>query len=121
MTDRDDVVGDDLVDEAAAEEPETLEPTEAEPTRYDPAPAIPWRIGLFLLLAVLVVIFSVQNTQDVALRFLGWSWELPLVIVILGSVVVSVLLDEILGGIIKRRRRQRYLEREELKRLRGGS
>jgi hypothetical protein len=34
---------------------------------------------------------------------------------------VSVLLDEILGGIIKRRRRQRYLEREELKRLRGGS
>ena len=91
------------------------------PPRDDLKPEFPWRVILFLLLAVLVVVFAVQNTQSVELRILGWSWELPLVIIILATVVVSVLLAEILGGIIKRRRRLRRLEREELKRLRGES
>ncbi|HJR92380.1 MAG TPA: lipopolysaccharide assembly protein LapA domain-containing protein [Acidimicrobiia bacterium] len=107
---------------------ETAEPALApadqrEPSRpsVDAGVEIPWRVTLFLLLAILVVVFAVQNTQSVELRFLGWSWELPLVIIILGTVVVSVLLDEVLGGIIKRRRRLRRLEREELRRLRGDS
>ncbi len=101
-----------------------LTPTDRrEPSRppVDAGVEIPWRVTLFLLLAILVVVFAVQNTQSVELRFLGWSWELPLVIIILGTVVVSVLLDEVLGGIIKRRRRLRRLEREELRRLRGDS
>jgi uncharacterized integral membrane protein len=111
MTDRDDLPN---------EEPDLpVEPAPVEPTRSEPPPAIPWRIALFLLLAVVVVVFAVQNTQDVELRFLGWSWSLPLVIIILATVVVSVLADEVLGAVLKRRRRQRYLEREELKRLRA--
>lgn len=85
----------------------------------EPGPGLPWRLGLFLLLAVVVVIFAVQNTQDVELQFLGWTWQLPLVIIITITVVVSVLLDEILGGIIRRSRRKRQMERRELKRLRS--
>jgi uncharacterized integral membrane protein len=106
---------------------ETAEPAlpadQRQPSRpsVDAGVEIPWRVTLFLLLAILVVVFAVQNTQSVELRFFGWSWELPLVIIILGTVVVSVLLDEVLGGIIKRRRRLRRLEREELRRLRGDS
>jgi MFS transporter, UMF1 family len=53
------------------------------------------------------------------LQFLGWSWQLPLVIIITITVVVSVLLDEILGGIIRRSQRKRRMERRELKRLRS--
>ena len=79
---------------------------------------IAWGLILFLILAILVVIFSVQNTQDATLQFLGWVWELPLVIIILVTVVVSVILDEILGGLLKSRRRTRRLEKAELKRLR---
>lgn len=100
---------------------ERTEPsTQATPAPYsEPTPGIPWRLALFLLLAVVVVIFAVQNTQDVELQFLGWSWQLPLVIIITITVVVSVLLDEILGGIIKRRQRRRRMERKELERLRN--
>lgn len=79
----------------------------------------PWRLVAFLLLAVVVVVFAVQNTQAVELHFLGWTWQLPLVIILLVSVVVSVLLDEIVGGILKRRRVRRRQDREELRRLRG--
>lgn len=95
------------------------EKTERVVIRPEPTTGIPWRLGLFLALTVIVVIFAVQNTQQVELEFLGWSWRLPLVIIITITVVVSVILDEILGGIIKRRQRRRRLEREELKRLRG--
>ena len=88
---------------------------------FDALPAgsgFPWGLVLFLILAVIVVIFSVQNTQDVDLRFLNWSWELPVVVVIMVTVVVSVLLDEILGGLLKSRRRRRRAEMAELTRLR---
>ncbi|MGH8912584.1 MAG: lipopolysaccharide assembly protein LapA domain-containing protein [Acidimicrobiia bacterium] len=125
MNDNDDVAPPFEPEEAISpEEPSDVEMSEGASTevpRFEPPPAIPWRLGLFLLLAVVVVVFSVQNTQDASLHFLGWSWELPLVIIILMTVVVSVLLDEVLGGIIKRRRRRRHEEREELRRLRDRS
>jgi uncharacterized integral membrane protein len=90
----------------------------APPPPIDYPPGIPWRLAVFLVMTVLIVVFAVQNTQDVGLRFLGWTSQLPLVIVILIAVVISIILDEILGGILKRRRMQRRREREELERLR---
>lgn len=80
---------------------------------------IPWRLVAALVIVALIVVFAVQNTQDVELRFLAWSWQLPLVIVILVAVVVSILLDQILSGIVRRRRRRHRHELEELRRLRG--
>lgn len=103
------------------EEPQEPLPEEetTEAPRAEPGPGVPWRLAVFLVLAVVVVVFAVQNTQDVELRFLGWTWQLPLVIILLVAIVVSVLLDEILGGIFRRRRLQRRREKEELRRLRG--
>lgn len=88
-----------------------------EPTRVT-GPGVPWRLGVFLVLTVLAVIFVVQNTQAVQLRFLAWEWRPPLAVVILVAVVVTVILDEILGGIFRRRRVTMRREREELRRLR---
>lgn len=105
-------------DEHPRAEGDRTEPTDR-PTYVEPGPGIPWRITLFLVLAVVVVVFAVQNTQAVELRFLAWDWRLPLVIIILVAVVVSVLLDEIVGGMLKRRRLHRRRDREELHRLRG--
>jgi uncharacterized integral membrane protein len=84
----------------------------------DTGPEIPWRIGLILLIGALVVVFAVQNTQDVSIVFLGWEWTMPLVIVILVSVILAVLADEVVGGIVRRRRSRRRRERDELQRLR---
>lgn len=103
--------------EEPREVPETVEP---EP-RPAVGPGVPWRLAVFLVLAVVVVVFAVQNTQDVELRFLGWTWQLPLAIILLMAVVVSILLDEIVGGLVRRRRLRRRQERQELRRLRGDS
>lgn len=96
-------------------------PPETPPSPPEPGPGIPWLLTLFLLLTAAVVVFAVQNTQDVQLQFLGWSWRSPLVILILITVVVTVILDEVLGGMIKRQRARRRREKAELKRLREQS
>ena len=81
-------------------------------------PDVPWGLAGFLILALLLVVFAVQNTQSVELRFLGFEGSYPLVVIIITVVVVTVLLDEMLGFVMRRRRARRAREREELKRLR---
>ncbi|NND85339.1 MAG: DUF1049 domain-containing protein [Acidimicrobiia bacterium] len=64
-------------------------------------------IGALVLLA-LIFILSVQNTQAVEVRFLGWSSEeIPLSLVILGTALVAVVLDELFGFAWRVRRRRR--------------
>lgn len=96
--------------------PETPVP---EPAPESPRAGVPWGLAGFLVLAVLLVVFAVQNTQSVELRFLGFDGSYPLVVIVITVVVVSVLLDEILGFVMRRRRMRRAREREELKRLRN--
>lgn len=96
-----------------------LEPR-PEPAQLSARTELPWGLGIFLLLAVLVAVFIVQNTQQVALRFAGWSGFFPLALIIVIVVVVTVVLDEILGLVMRGRRRRRVAEREELRRLRQG-
>ncbi len=80
---------------------------------------IPWGLGLFLIIAILLVVFAVQNTQLVTLNFIGWEGEFPLVVIIVAVAAVAVILDEILGVVLRRRRRRRRAEKAELKRLRA--
>jgi uncharacterized integral membrane protein len=80
---------------------------------------IPWGLGIFLLVSVLLVVFAVQNTQLATLNFFGWEGEFPLVVIIVAVAVVAIVLDEILGVVLRRRRRRRRAEKEELKRLRA--
>ena len=79
----------------------------AEPGYDAPGVDIPWRLIAVLALVVIVAIFAVQNTQPVELRLFGWSWELPLVLIIVFTAAISVTAEAILGGLIRRRRRQR--------------
>jgi uncharacterized integral membrane protein len=79
---------------------------------------IPWGLIFFLILSVLMAVFTVQNTQDVELQFLGWSGEFPLIMIIVGVFVTAVVLDEILGTILRRRRRTRRIEKQELEHYR---
>lgn len=79
---------------------------------------IPWGLVAFLILAVLLAVFTVQNTQSVALNYMSWSGEFPLIMIIVGVFVVGVILDEILGTVLRRRRRRRKAEKAELAELR---
>jgi len=115
------------------EEPvwEETPPDAAEPTDEAALPAavagdepdgifsrIRWGLISFIALSMVVIILAAQNTQSVTVKALGWQAEAPLVVIILITVLVSVVLDELVGVIIRRRRRVRQAERRELKRLR---
>lgn len=101
----------------AAEPDEAPEPIA--PTPLGDRTGVPWGLGLFLVLSVLLVIFAIQNTQTVTLRFLPWEGRFPLAVVVVAIVVVTVILDEVLGALMRRRRRRRRAERAELDRLRS--
>lgn len=64
-----------------------------------------------LILAVLVVILAAQNTRRTSLHFLWWHVRSPLVVIILGTALAGVVVDEFAGLLWRRRRRQLAKER----------
>lgn len=80
-----------------------------------------WGLVVGLVVAVVVIVFSGQNTAQVEVEFLGWEWTWPLFAVILAAMLAGIVLDEIIGLLFRSRRRRRLAEREELKRLRKQS
>ena len=68
--------------------------------------ALTWAIRLIIFVVLLV--FAVQNTDPVSLRFFtGQVWEAPLVLVLLGFFVGGVILGALsLLGVIFRQRRE---------------
>lgn len=75
--------------------------------------ALTWAIRLIIF--SFLVVFAIQNTDTVTLRFiLGQFWEAPLVIVLLaffaGGAVLGVL--SVLGVIFRQRREIARLKRE---------
>jgi uncharacterized integral membrane protein len=77
-----------------------------------------WGLIAALLVAVAILIGVIQNSQDVELRFLGWSGRVPLLVILLATVVLVVILDEALGLAWRRRRRRHITQRAELQELR---
>ena len=75
-----------------------------------------------LLLATLVAIFAVQNAQEVNIRFLVWTFQSSVVVVILISLGVGALLAALMSlpQILRARRRLRESE-GRLERLAGTS
>ncbi|HUP17282.1 MAG TPA: lipopolysaccharide assembly protein LapA domain-containing protein [Acidimicrobiia bacterium] len=78
-----------------------------------------WSLAVFLLIGLGFVVFAVQNTDNVNLRFLRWEFTVALPLLLVVTALIAVIADEIVGLIRRRRRRQRMAEREELKRYRG--
>lgn len=96
----------------------------AEPTpptvdaRREERSGAPWGVGASIVLSVALVVFAVQNTDPVTLHFLGWEWQMPLVIVIAGVAVATIVLSALTGWGLRRRRARRAREKAELRRLR---
>jgi uncharacterized integral membrane protein len=108
------------------DEPEDREPEEDGPSvaeepqaRRGESTGIAWGAILLMLGIALVVVFSVQNTDPVPVRFLWMDGQFPLAIIILITVGAVVLLTSLIGAAYRRRRRRRREEREELNRYRG--
>lgn len=65
-------------------------------------------VGLGVVL-LLLIIFIAQNTQDVAISFLGWEGEAPLAVSLLAATVAGIFLSVVAGSlrILQLRRRVR--------------
>ncbi len=80
---------------------------------------VAWGAILLMLGIAIVVVFAVQNTDPVPVRFMWMDGQFPLAVVILITIGAVVLITELIGISYRRRRRRQRQEREELKRYRG--
>ena len=90
-----------------------------EPELPPPGPGVPWGGIVMAIGLILVVVFAVQNTDQVAVDFLWFSWSFPLSIVILTTAVAAGLITIAGGAFFRRRRRRRRADKEALKKLQG--
>lgn len=78
-----------------------------------------WGLVLATVLTVIVIILAIQNTQQITVKFLTFEGGAPLIAILLASLLVGVILDEIVGWAYRARRRRILTDKEELKRLRS--
>jgi uncharacterized integral membrane protein len=76
-----------------------------------------WGLGVGVLLAVALVVLAAQNTGSTTIAFLGWEFSTPLFVVILGTLLVGVIFDELFGLVYRARRRRTMRDRDQLKRI----
>lgn len=101
--------------EAAAEGEKTA--PGAAPERVFVGTGLFWGLIVGFILALAVVILAAQNTGTVTISFLAWDFSTPLIVLILGSLLIGVVLDELFGLVYRKRRRRTLRDRDELKRL----
>lgn len=76
-------------------------------------------LAAILLFALILLLLSVQNTQEATISFLAWTFSIPLFAVAIGAALIAVILDELIGLIWRRTVRGRMAERAELEELRS--
>lgn len=108
-------------DPFGSERPSSPPASEGQPPAAPVSAGIAWGAILLLLGISAVVIFAVQNTATVPVRFLGLQGEFSLALVILVAVGTMVVLTELFGIGYRRRRLRRRVEQQELKRYRSGT
>jgi uncharacterized integral membrane protein len=91
----------------------------AKPKSSGDGSGLSWGVVVFLICALLFVVFVVQNMSDVPIKLFGWTTTLPLPLVIVVTALLAVVADEIVGVVRRRRRRARQAEKDELNRYRG--
>ena len=78
-----------------------------------------WSMLFGALLLAVVIILVFQNTQTTRFDFLQWSIEAPLAALLLGTTLIAVIIDEIVGYVIRIRRRRVKRQLAELKELKA--
>lgn len=97
--------------------PEEVEPAEK---KVYVGTGVSWAILFGVLLIAFIAILAAQNTAPVKVNLLFWELEAPLISVILGVAAVTVVIDELIGVIVRLRRRRRLRQRDELRELKKG-
>jgi uncharacterized integral membrane protein len=110
--------GEEVVGSGRAENADEPADTGAEPTRDYRGTGIIWGAVALVAVAVLFVVVALQNSQEVEFDFLWATFQTPLILIIAITIAVTLVIDEVVGFMWRRRRRTRMREREELRQLR---
>lgn len=89
------------------------------PVKASSDSGLSWGLALFLLGSLVFVVFVVQNSDAVLVKFLNWEGRFSLSLILVITALVAVIADEVFGVLRRRRHRRRADEREELKRFRS--
>ena len=98
---------------------ERSQPAEAEHHPQFVGTGVFWGLVVGVVLAVIVIAFASQNTQAAQVNVAVWDWSAPLFVIVLISLLIGIVLDEIVGLLFRSRRRRHLAEKAELHRLRG--
>jgi uncharacterized integral membrane protein len=107
-----------VTDHAAIERAEATQRENADERKVFVGTGFFWGLVFGVLITAVVIVFAAQNTASIEVRFLGWRFATPVIVLILGSVLAGIIIDEVAGLVYRRRKRRILNEREELKRLR---
>ena len=92
-----------------------LEPAQPE----EPTEGLPWSGIVATVGLILVVVFAVQNTEVVTVKFLWMDAEFALSIVILVTTLAAGIISAVGTAFLRKRRRKRRAEKDELKTFRS--
>ena len=86
---------------------DSLEPEPRPESADEPGAGVPWG-GIFLLIwAVALIVFSVQNAENVTVSFLVWEWNIQVALLVLITALATLVLTGVGSAIYRRRRRAR--------------
>lgn len=74
------------------------------PVRRKPGAGANLRLVVGLVLAGLIVLFTLQNADVVELRFLFWVWSMPRAVMIFGVLATGILLGWLLSSWLHRKK-----------------
>ena len=89
------------------EEPGDWSEVPQEPRGPSMLSKVRWGLVAFIAISVVLIVLVVQNTQQVNIKLFWWEADAPLVVIILVTALIAVILDELVGFILKWRRRRR--------------
>ena len=70
------------------------------------------------MVTLAIVVGIIQNSHSVSLDYLGWHWNVSLIAVLLGAIVLTVAMTSLVGVLWRKSRRERLGDTQELYALR---
>lgn len=86
---------------------DSLEPESRPEPVEDQGAGVPWGGILLLIWAVALIVFSVQNAENVTVSFLVWEWNIQVALLVLITALATLVLTGVGSAIYRRRRRAR--------------
>lgn len=88
-----------------------LEPERPSPVSPKPE-GIAWGAILLGIWAIGLIIFSVQNAEQVTVDFLGWSFQMPIALLVMVTALATLVVAGVGSYWYRRRRRKRRAQTE---------